>query len=105
VAKAGQIDGIVGEFHAHQAAIFGQAHVVQGGKAVKWHMRQRAGGIGQAAHAALIGGVDGEYETAAERMGGAKNRAGVHRLADAFHADAEISSHGESLNDILGRSK
>lgn len=88
----GQIDGVIGQFHADQLAPFRQPHVTDRIEMIDGHRADAARRVALFQLMPIPYRADEEKETAAERMGGAQQIARIHKLAAAFDPDAEITA-------------
>ena len=97
MAEARQLDRLVGDLDADQPAAQRQAEGFEVGEMVGRHRARRVRGVAVRSLAAVVLGPHREHEGGAEGMGGAEQGADIHRLADAFDADAEIAFHGPAI--------
>src|SRR5215212_12056061 len=93
MAERRQLDRLVGNLDTDQSAAERQAKVLEPGEMIGRYRARRVRGIGMPTLAAIVLGAHGEDEGGAEGMGGAEQGSHVDGLADAFHADAEITFH------------
>ncbi len=91
VAKARELDRVVGDLHPHKDAALRKTELFERAELVE---RQVPGGVGGVRH--RIGELDaprhGEEEARAEGMRDAQQVAEIHRLRNAVHPDCEIAA-------------